>query len=277
MKRREAVRRIAAALTDLYDPREAAHIARLTVCSLGNISLGQLLAEPDTELRAEGIDRATEELLRGRPVQYVLGTTEFCGLTLVVREGVLIPRPETEELVRWVAGRLPARARILDVGTGSGCIALALKHLLPEASVTAVDRSPEALAVARENAARLRLDVAFTQSDALAGLLHVEGPFDALVSNPPYVPASDRAAMHPNVRDYEPSEALFVPDDDPLLFYRALARAGHRLLAPEGGLWFEIYEHAAEGLADLLRREGYAHTQLRRDLNAKPRMLWTRR
>lgn len=147
-------------------------------------------------------------------MQYVLAHTEFCGMTFEVGEGVLIPRPETEELVAAAAAEAVAGTAALDVGTGSGCIAVSLARLIPDARVTAVDLSPQALAVARRNAVRLGAEVRFVQADALAGLHELpDAAFDLIVSNPPYVPQSDRAAMHVNVRDYEPPEALFVPDD----------------------------------------------------------------
>ena len=148
------------------------------------------------------------------------------------------------------------------------------KGLIPDARVTAVDLSPQALAVARRNAVRLGAEVRFVQADALAGLHELpDAAFDLIVSNPPYVPQSDRAAMHVNVRDYEPPEALFVPDDDPLRFYRAIGRAARRLLRPDGRLWFEIYEQLADETARLLANEGFGDIAVRRDINDKPRIL----
>ena len=160
------------------------------------------------------------------------------------------------------------------MGTGSGCIAVSLARLIPDARVTAVDLSPQALAVARRNAVRLGAEVRFVQADSLAGLHELpDAAFDLIVSNPPYVPQSDRAAMHVNVRDYEPPEALFVPDDDPLRFYRAIGRAARRLLRPDGRLWFEIYERLADETARLLADEGFGDIAVRRDINDKPRIL----
>lgn len=271
--RRETVERIAQRLAPLYGAREAHSIALLAVAELSQLSTSALLTDPDAPLTAEGLDHAVEELAAGRPVQYVVGRTEFCGLDLTVREGALIPRPETEELVYRIARTCPHAGRILDVGTGSGCIALGLKKLLPEAELCAADISDEALRIAAENVRRTGLAVTLRRADALSGLAEVfPGPFDVIVSNPPYVPSGDRNAMHVNVKKYEPDLALFVPDDDPLRFYRAIARAARQMLAPGGTLWFEIYERAGEAVRCLLAREGFLRTEIMQDLYSKPRM-----
>lgn len=275
--RRETIGRIAERLTLLYGAREARSVALLAVTELAGLPLSALLSDPDAPLEIAALDDAVEQLAAGRPVQYVLGHTEFCGLDLIVREGVLIPRPETEELVQSVARAHPAARRILDVGTGSGCIALALKGLLPEAEVFAADISEEALAVAAENSRRTGLAVTLRRADALTGLAEVfPERFDIIVSNPPYVPQSDREAMHVNVKEFEPGLALFVPDDDPLRFYRAIARAAREMLAPGGALWFEIYAPAAEAMHTLLEAEGYERTELKKDMYNKPRMVCSR-
>lgn len=275
--RREIVGRIAERLTPLYGAREARSIALLAVMELTGLSASALLSDPDAPLQIAALDDAVEQLAAGRPVQYVLGHTEFCGLDLEVREGVLIPRPETEELVRAAARAHPAARRILDVGTGSGCIALALKKLLPQAEVFATDISEEALAVAAENSRRTGLHISLRRADALNGLEDFfPERFDVIVSNPPYVPQSDRQSMHVNVKEFEPDLALFVPDDDPLRFYRAIARAARKMLVPNGTLWFEIYEHAAEAMRTLLEAEGYEHFELKRDMYDKLRMVCSR-
>lgn len=271
--RRDIIHRITEALTPLYGPSEARSIALLTAEGLGGVSRTQLLADPGAELEIEGLDDVVARLAAGRPVQYELGEAEFCGMNFKVREGVLIPRPETEELVAWVADENPAARRILDVGTGSGCIAIALKRLLPDAELSAADVADEALAVAAENSRRLEAPVEIRRADALGDLETVfPGPFDVIVSNPPYVPQSDAAAMHRNVRDYEPAGALFVPDDDPLRFYRAIARRARRMLAPGGGLYFEIYERAGDAMRRMLCEEGYTEVRIRRDLFGRERM-----
>ena len=277
MTRRETVDRLTARLAPLYGEREARAIARSAVAELAEIPLSALLTDPGAELAVEGLAEAEAQLAAGKPLQYVVGHTEFYGRRFAVREGVLIPRPETEELVdRMVRSERGAR-RLLDIGTGSGCIAASLALALPEAEVYAADISDAALAVAAENFQSLGAKVTLRKADALNGLEEVfPERFDAIVSNPPYVPESDRAAMHPNVRDHEPALALFVPDGDRIRFYRAIARAGRRMLAPGGRLWFEIYEHAADEVVRMLGGEGYTDTEVLRDLFDKPRMVCSR-
>lgn len=275
--RRHILDRIAAALVPLYDPREARNIAQLYVCEAARLSLAALLSDPGAPLEIEGLDEAIAELAGGRPVQYVVGSTEFFGRRFAVREGVLIPRPETEELAAWIIADERQARRLLDIGTGSGCIAATLALELPGAEVFAADISEAALAVAAENCRVSGAAVTLRRADALADLAErFPERFDVLVSNPPYVPAGDRAALHPNVRDYEPPEALFVPDDDPLLFYRAIAQAGRRMLVPGGRLYFEIYHTAAGALERLLTENGYGAIRLREDINGNPRMLCAR-
>ena len=277
MTRRETVDRLTARLAPLYGEREARAIARSAVAELAGIPLSALLTDPGAELAVEGLAEAEAQLAAGKPLQYVVGHTEFYGRRFAVREGVLIPRPETEELVDRMARSERGARRLLDVGTGSGCIAASLALALPETEVYAADISDAALAVAAENFQKLGAKVTLRKADALNGLETVfPERFDAIVSNPPYVPESDRAAMHPNVRDHEPALALFVPDGDRIRFYRAIAQAGRRMLAPGGRLWFEIYEHAADEVVRMRGVEGYTDTEVLRDLFDKPRMVCSR-
>lgn len=277
MTRRETVDRLTARLVPLYGEREARAIARNAVAELAGLPLSALLTDPGAELAAEGLAEAEAQLIAGKPLQYVVGHTEFCGHRFAVREGVLIPRPETEELVDRILRSERGSRRMLDVGTGSGCIAASLALALPEAEVFAADISDEALVVAAENFRTLDARVTLRKADALNGLAEVfPERFDVIVSNPPYVPESDRAEMHPNVRDHEPGLALFVPDDDAIRFYRAIARAGRQMLTPGGRLWFEIYERAAAEIVRMLGAEGYTDTEVREDLFGKPRMACTR-
>jgi release factor glutamine methyltransferase len=218
--------------------------------------------------------------LRREPVQYVLGYADFFGLRLRVNPAVLIPRSETEEVAEEALRRLEGLEApwVLDVGTGSGALALALKHRRPDAEVFACDVSEVALAVAAENAERLGLDVAFVQADVLdPAFVHAAPPaFDLVVSNPPYVPETEREALQPEVREHEPAEALFVPGTDPLLFYRALAARAPDLLRPDG--WLVVETHAAYGgdVRALFGDAGLADAALRRDLAGWPRIVSAR-
>ncbi len=265
------------AIEPIYGRREAALIARMVVAERGGISESALLVEPDLALEIADFESMKLALREGRPVQYVLGHTEFCGLDIHVHEGCLIPRPETEELIFRIRQSGENPHRLLDVGTGSGAIALALKAAFPACEVVAVDLSEEALAIARENSRRLNLSVEFLRADAFDLSASLTGTFDLIVSNPPYIPQSEEAIMRPNVTHYEPHEALFVPDEDPLCFYRAIARASRTLLSSAGSLWFEIHEDFADPMQQMLREEGFGEQMLYCDLNDKPRMLWSRR
>lgn len=276
--RRDILRTIAEPLAGLYGEREARSIALLAASELSGLPETAFLTDPQAGVEIDGLDTAVERLAAGCPVQYVTGRAQFFGRKFAVREGVLIPRPETEELVAWMLRTERDAAAILDVGTGSGCIAVTLAAELPRAKVAAVDISPTALAVAEGNSRTLGAAVELRQADMLGDLTSVFAePFDVIVSNPPYVPQRDRATMHPNVRDHEPAEALFVPDDDPLLYYRAIARAGRKLLRTNGRLYFEIYHLHADALCALLAKEGYADTEVRNDLFGKTRMLCSRK
>ena len=204
---------------------------------------------------------ALEDLKRQRPIQHIIGYTDFCGCRISVTPDVLIPRPETEEIVQWLISHFTSYLSslpILDLCTGSGCIAIALKKAFPSAEVTAIDISPAALDVARKNAEDNGVSIRFLQADILDERQHLTPrTFQLIVSNPPYVRHSERAAMAANVLDYEPSLALFVPDEDPLLFYRAIARFARQHLAPTGLVALEINEALASDTCSLLRQQGF--------------------
>lgn len=273
---RQTIHLIRDAAEPLYGLHEAETIARMVVCDRLKYTLSQLVVHYDDECRIDDIEVLINELRSGRPVQYVLGRAEFCEMIFEVAEGVLIPRPETEELVYRIAETAPQGARILDVGTGSGAIAVALAKLVKESKVVAIDISRQALDIAKRNAKQLGAEVEFVEADALGDLSHL-GEFDVIVSNPPYIPQRDIVDMRRNVVDFEPHTALFVPDDDILRFYRATADNAQRMLREGGSLWFEIYEKAGEEVCAMLREKGFSATQLFEDANAKPRMVWSRR
>ena len=273
---RHIIHAIREAVEPLYGLREAESIARMVVCDRLSYNLSQLVAHYDEECNIADFDRIVEELRECRPVQYILGKAEFCELEFEVAEGVLIPRPETEELVYRIAETTKRGARILDIGTGSGAIAIALAKLIKESEVVAVDISREALKIAECNAERLGVKVEFVEADALGDLSRL-GEFDVIVSNPPYIPQSDIVDMRKNVVDFEPHTALFVPDDDILKFYRATSENAQTMLQEGGSLWFEIYEKAGDAVCAMVRAKGFTQTELIEDANLKPRMVWSRR
>ena len=271
---------IAEAVRGLYPEREARRIALTAAAALSGESEAKFLADPNQRVNIDGVERCAAQLAAGCPVQYVTGKTEFCDMTFHVDGSVLIPRPETEELVLW-AEQCAAdhrNPRILDVCTGSGCIAIVLAAHLPQAKVTALDISHAALETARRNASMNGVRIRFIDDDALNGMPSLAGEtFDIIVSNPPYIPHSEIESMHVNVTRYEPHEALFVDDADPLVFYRAIARAARTMLSEGGSLLFEVHEAWAERTAEMLRREGFGQTEGRNDLFGKPRMTCSRR
>ena len=272
--RAEIVSHLAACIEHLYSRQEQLRIARMVAAALSGESEMKFLIDHNEIIDIELGDVA-EQLSAGRPVQYIIGKTEFCGEEFTVREGVLIPRPETEELVMWArdeAKEFPS-PRILDLCTGSGCIAIALKKLIPAAAVTAIDLSAEALKIAQENATKLSADVRFLADDVLQGVPQLQNEsFDIIVSNPPYIPISEREAMHINVTNFEPAMALFVEDSDPLIFYREIARIAKSRLSDRGALLFEIHELLADETLQMLQKEGF-EAELRHDFLNKPRMI----
>ena len=285
---RAARQRLRQSLTPLYGERESTFIADWVLEQVTGWSKEYARMQPDAELSppmAEYIDLHLKDLLRWRPVQYVLGEAWFMNMRFKVDERVLIPRPETEELVEWVTsavkeemmGRIGQR-RILDIGTGSGCIPIALKSTLSEASIWSLDASEDALALARENARILRADVHFLHVDvlddrSLPGIPEV----DIIVSNPPYVLENDRADMRPNVIDWEPHMALFVEGSDPLLFYHRIAELGLMKLSERGQVFVEIQETMSDAVVSLFRARGYREIEARRDLSGRDRMVKARK
>ena len=261
---------------DLYPAEEARRIARIVAAHKCKESEIKFLIEPNEIIEIEDIEHIAKELAAGRPIQYITGECEFCGIKFAIREGALIPRPETEELVMWATERAKdmISPRIADICTGSGCIAISLAKLLPNAIITATDISDEAISLAKENVAHTGAEVEIIKDDALNGLQALRGEnFDIIVSNPPYIPLSERKTMHINVTHHEPHIALFVEDNNPLLFYRAIARAARELLSKDGYLMFEIHSPLSIECAEMLQEEGYIHIEVRKDLFGRDRMI----
>lgn len=220
-------------------------------------------------------DSALARLQAQEPIQYILGCTEFYGLPFQVNKHTLIPRPETEELVEWILYHVQNQGvvlDILDIGTGSGCIAVALAKSLPRASISALDISHKAIALAKENAINNNVSVSFSDQDIL-DTKSLEKKYDVIVSNPPYVRQQEKKAMHTNVLAYEPSNAFFVPNGDPLLFYRKIAQLAMVSLQTKGWLYFEINEYLSKEMDVLLKEIGFANIEIKKDFRAVPRMI----
>ena len=267
-------------LSEVYDAGEAKALARMLYEVRYGLGLGDLLMGRDEGVPQDELEQLAVRLEHQEPIQYVLGQADFCGRTFKVSPAVLIPRPETEELCQWVVEEVRKQWRtageglsVLDIGTGSGCIAVTLAAELAGARVTAWDISEEALLVARENALRNGVSVSFEHHDALHATTTAQPTTDLIVSNPPYICNRERTAMEANVLEHEPHTALFVPDDDPLLFYRAIARYGREALKPGGRLYFEINPLYATSLSEMLRRMSYHDIAIKADQYGKQRMI----
>ena len=263
-------------LSDFYPQGELKVLVRMLLQQVAGWSLVDMLTHNDLTLTAAQqmqIADAVDRLKRYEPIQYILGAAEFDGMRLVVDARALIPRPETAELVLLLAETLSPDASVLDIGTGSGCIAVALARRLPQAQVSAYDVSPDALALAAENARNQGVKIDFRQVNILHDAPADAPVFDAIVSNPPYVTDSERASMEANVLDYEPALALFVPDDDPLLFYRAIADFAWTHLSIGGRLFFEINHRFAAEIVMMLRHKGFANCAVQHDAFGKERFV----
>jgi len=277
---RHIVAEIHQQLAGLYPVTEAESFIRIFFRHYLNLSPAQIHLSMDNELPdaiGQQIRTAIDELKKYRPIQYILGETEFYGLSFVVTPDVLIPRPETEELVDWIGHEYNRDAilSIIDVGTGSGCIAVTLAANFPNANVWAVDISDAALAVAQQNALNNNVAVKFFREDVLKDTLmgFEPGSLDIVASNPPYVTPSEKRKMQPNVLEYEPHTALFTPGDDPLIFYKRIAEFGVNTLKKKGKIFFETNEAFSEEVADILKQYGYSDIVSRKDINGKWRMV----
>lgn len=266
-------------LSGLYDIGEATAIAHGVLEHLTNLNRLERLIQKDKLLNKEQtlkIAGMKTALLNGTPLQYITGIAQFMGRSFTVNPAVLIPRPETEELVQWIIHDEQPK-HILDIGTGSGCIAISLKLALPQSQVQAVDISVDALVVARKNAEDLSAQLSFDTLNFLSKISRDALPtYDVIVSNPPYIPLNERDSLHTNVRDYEPAAALFVPENNPLQFYQAIADFGLNHLSEQGSIYCEIHSNYAQETADLFSSYGYSDVVLRQDMHGTERMIRAR-
>ncbi len=239
-----------------------------------NVTLTDILSEKKVELR--DMSTAILRLNQNEPLQYVIGEADFFGRKFNVNPSVLIPRPETELLVREIIKSKPAGARIVDIGTGTGCIGITLNLEIPQSIVYALEISQQALEVAEENSIKLGADVTFILTDFLNDKINLD-PADIIVSNPPYVRAIEKIGMNLNVLDYEPHLALFVPDEDPLLFYKAIALKSKILLKPGGSIFVEINENFGGAVKNLFLSSGFASVEIVKDFDGKDRIVTARK
>lgn len=264
-------------LEGVYTPSEISVLHRLILSEICGTSVAAITEDKFSNLsgsQARNLEDILSRLKGGEPHQYVLGKCEFYGIEFRVTPDVLIPRPETEELVEWILAENNAAGRmmILDIGTGSGCIAVTLAKKMPDAVVEAWDLSESAIKVASGNALRNGVEVHFTRRDILQPF-ETEITYDLIVSNPPYVTESEKETMERNVLGFEPHEALFVPDDNPLLFYERIAGLAMAMLNDQGQLYFEINRSKGELICEMLEKSGFAEVELRNDISGNARMI----
>ena len=279
-------------LENIYGSDEANALIIILLEHYFGIDRVKIALEPELRLSESEmltLHFAVKELLKNKPIQYILGETEFCGMRFEVNENVLIPRPETEEMVKMIVAcrdkaclvptgcdvETDGRPSILDIGTGSGCIAVSIAKLLKNSVVTAVDVSEKALEVAKKNAEANGVDVRFILDDILnpqnPELIDIQ--YDIIVSNPPYVCQREKSEMRANVLDYEPSTALFVSDTDPLIFYRKILEFAQKALNPNGEVWFEINERFGEETKNLCLEKGFKNVEIIKDFRGKDRIV----
>lgn len=264
-------------LTELYEAVELNSLLAILFEYITGWNQLQQVINKDTQLDVstqQKLQTAVEALKTGMPIQYITGKAWFMGNEYKVNDKVLIPRPETEELVEWIieyAQIIDKPLQILDIGTGSGCIPIALKKSLPNCMLAGLDISDDALTVAKQNAIELKVEISWMQENIL-DTTYLPNKFDIIVSNPPYIPFKENANMQVQVKNFEPSIALFVTNEDPLVFYRTIARLGKQYLSPKGQLFFEMHYDQGKALLALFEEMGY-HAELRQDMFGKDRML----
>lgn len=273
---RQLITKIRSELSDLYSPNETDALIRIIAFDLLDIEKSVFFLREKTTLdekKEKSLKDAIERLKKNEPIQYITGKTEFCNLQFKVNPSVLIPRPETGELVRWITSDHKNReCKILDIGTGSGCIAISLAKMLPHSEVAAWDISEKAIETALINNKINGTDVKMTRHD-LFEKCETEKKFDVIVSNPPYVTTSEKNEMESNVLDWEPHVALFVPDEDPIRFYRQIAIQGLQILKPGGNIYFEINRKYGNEICHMLNTYGYTNIELRKDYADNDRMI----
>ncbi len=268
-------------LTPLYETSEAKAIIRWVLDVRFGLSMADILCGKITTLSSndqKDLETILQRLEKGEPVQYIIGVADFCGRQFYVEPGVLIPRPETAELCRWIVEDSQEKSFILDIGTGSGCIAITLALEMPEAKVTAWDISDEALCIGKENTKLLGAEVTFEHQDILDFSLFtshfsLHDKWDLIVSNPPYIQPKESDGMAKNVLDYEPHQALFTPDDQPIIFYQRIGDYAWQNLKQGGALYFELNPLTAAEVSDYLQRLGFSEIEIRQDQFGKQRFL----
>jgi len=264
----------------LYDLEEADALFYIVAEKVSGWGRAKVIFNQDKPVNVKELQTYEDiinQLRSGKPLQYILNEAHFYGLTFMVNPSVLIPRAETEELVNWIvaiAGQGDSNGDLLDIGTGSGCIGITLKKHLTDWNVFAMDISPTALAVAALNAKANNVQVQFIEADAL--VYHSQQQFDIIVSNPPYIKEDEKAAMQANVLDFEPHSALFVSNQNPLVFYKAIADLALKNLRKKGYLFFEINEYLAEQTVAMLAAKGFKNIELKKDMQGKDRMICCR-
>ena len=278
---KQLIDKLQTALSGIYEGHELTAIIRTICCDMLGIGTATYYLKEAVTLTSEQeslLRSIIDRLQQGEPLQYIEGKVPFCGMEFAVNSSVLIPRPETAELVDWiVCEHATQHPRILDLGTGSGCIAIALSKQLPQATIEACDISAEALTIAKENARMNEAPVSFFTHDMLDLGTPLPHSYDILVSNPPYIRQSEAADMSIQVTEWEPHTALFVPDDDALRFYRAIAELGQtEVLRPGGHIYVEINQALGKETVALFEAYGYQDVELRKDIYGNERMIGVR-